>query len=341
MMRPFATGLLLFSMLALTGCGNDASKTDAKTGDQNSGSANTAPTGGGGNQIVGTIGVSVMTMTNPFFKIIADQIEEDAGKQGYKVIVTSGEDVATQSNQVKDFIVQKVDAIVLCPCDSRAIGPAIVEANKAGIPVFTADLACTAEDAKIVSHVASDNYGGGKQAGEAMIEALGDAGGKVLILDKKEAESCILRVNGFKEVIDAHNEGRETGKITVVAELPGAGDKKISFDATATAMKANPDITGIFAINDPSALGARGALETDGKQDQVKIIGFDGQIDGKQAIKDGRIYADPVQYPEKIASMTVDAIIKYFEGDEIEAVQLIPTGLYRQEDGMKDPLLKD
>src|SRR3954469_8668383 len=161
--------------------------------------------------IKGTIGVSVLTLTNPFFKVIADTITEEARKKGYDVVVVSGEfDVARQQNQVKDFIVKKVSAIVLCPCDSRSIGPAIQEAASAGIPVFTADIACLAPGAKVVSHVATDNYGGGKQAAQAMIEALGEAGGKVVILDYKDAESCILRVKGFKEKIAEFNAGRQS-----------------------------------------------------------------------------------------------------------------------------------
>src|SRR5262245_34392921 len=99
------------------------------------GTTSPAPTGRG------TIGVSVLTLTNPFFKVLGDSLAEEARKQGYDVVVTSGEfDVARQQDQVKDFIVRRVAAIVLCPCDSRSIGPAIQEANAAGIPVFTADI---------------------------------------------------------------------------------------------------------------------------------------------------------------------------------------------------------
>ena len=74
----------------------------------------------------GTIGVSVLTMNNPFFKEISDSMTAEAAKHGYKVVAVSGDfDVARQQNQLKDFIVKKVSAIVLCPCDSTAIGPAI------------------------------------------------------------------------------------------------------------------------------------------------------------------------------------------------------------------------
>ncbi len=289
----------------------------------------------------GTIGVSVLTLTNPFFKVIGDTITAEGRKRGYDVVVTSGEfDVARQQNQVKDFIVKKVAAIVLCPCDSRSIGPAIEEASAAGIPVFTADIACMAPGVKVVSHIATDNYLGGKQAGEAMIEALGEAGGKVVILDFKQAESCLMRVKGFKEVIEGHNSGRPAGRIEIVAELPGEGKTDQGYKCAEDALQAHPDLAGIFAINDPSALGARAALEKAGKADRVKIIGFDGQPEGKQAIKEGKIYADPIQFPDRIGTMTVETIVRYFAGEEVPALQLIPPALYRQADAQKDEQLK-
>jgi ribose transport system substrate-binding protein len=287
------------------------------------------------------IGLSVLTLTNPFFKVIADTIKEEAGKHGYDVLVVSGDfDAARQHNQVKDFIARKVAAIVLTPCDSKAIGPAIQDANEVGIPVFTADIACLAPGANVVTHVATDNYSGGKEAARALIEALGEAGGKVAIIDHKPVESCQLRVAGFRQVIDEHNAGGKGGKITVVAELPGGGVKDHGYKAAEDLLQAHPDLAGIFAINDPSALGARAALEKAGKADQVRLVGFDGQPEGKQAIKEGKIYADPVQYPDRIAQETFRAILEHFEGQTPPHEILIPTGLYRKADAEKDPELK-
>jgi ribose transport system substrate-binding protein len=288
----------------------------------------------------GTIGLSVLTTTNPFFNVIADNIRAEAAKEGYAVSVQSGEfDVARQQNQVKDFIVDGVAAIVLCPCDSKSIGPAISEANQAGIPVFTADIACLAPGPRVVSHIATDNYAGGRQAAEAMIEALGPEGGKVVILDFKQAESCIMRVNGFKDAIDSHNQSSDA-KVTIVAELPGEGQKDKGYKAAEDALQANPDLAGIFAINDPSALGARAALEKAGKADQIVLVGFDGQPEGRQAIKDGKIYADPIQFPDRIGRETVRAIVGYFQGQEIPPEILIPPELYRKVDAEGDPTLR-
>lgn len=288
----------------------------------------------------GTIGVSLLTLDNPFFKVIGDHVVKSGKTHGYDTLLVSGDkDVAKQSNQIKDFIVRDVVAIVLSPCDSKAIVPVIQEANAAGIPVFTVDVPCNEPGVQIVTQVATDNYGGGKEAGHAMIEALGPAGGKVAVLHFKQVESCQLRVKGFREVIDAHNNSGKA-RIEIVAELESGGAKDIGYKAAEDTLQANPDLRGIFAINDPAALGARAALEKAGKAQQVKIIGFDGQPEGKQAIKEGKIYADPIQFPDKMGAQLVESIMTYSKGLPQPAQILIPTQLYRQADGMKDPELK-
>lgn len=301
---------------------------------------------GGSVSARGMIGVSLLTLDNPFFKVIGDHITSEAAKHGYETIVVSaGKDPARQSDQVKDFIVRGCAAIVLSPCESKSIVPIIQEANEAGIPLFTVDIPCHEPGVEIVSQIATDNYGGGKMAAEAMIEALGEAGGRVAILHFKQAESCQLRVKGFREVIGNHNHSskRSTsgqGAIEIVTELESGGAKDQGYSAAEDALQAHPDLRGIFAINDPAALGARAALEKAKKTDQVVIVGFDGQPEGKQAIKDGKIYADPIQFPDRMGIQVVESIVAHSRGLEVPKEQLIPTALYRQEDGMKDESLK-
>ena len=288
----------------------------------------------------GLIGASLLTLQNPFFKVIGDQLTLEAAKSGYETLVVSADnDVARQSNQVKDFIVKKCAAIVLSPADSKSIVPVIQEANAAGIPVFTVDIPCNEPGVKIATQIATDNYGGGKEAGRAMIEALGPQGGKVGILDLKQVESCILRVKGFKEVIGAHNANGGP-KIEIVSELDGGGAKDKGCKAAEDMLQAQPEMRGIFAINDPAALGARAALEKAGKADRVMIIGFDGQPEGRQAIKEGKIYADPIQFPDKMGEEIALAIAKHSKGAGLPPQTLIPTMLYRKADAEKDPSLK-
>lgn len=287
----------------------------------------------------GTIGVSLLTLDNPFFKVIGDEIAREGSKHGYDTLLLSGDkDVARQSNQIKDFIVKKVSAIVLSPCDSKSIVPVIQEANQAGIPVITVDVPCSEAGVKILTQIATDNFGGGKQAAEAMIEALGAEGGKIAVLHFKQVESCQLRVRGFREVIDAHNASGKA-RIEIVSELESGGAKDMGLKATEDILQTHPDLRGIFAINDPAALGARAALEKAGKDGAIRIVGFDGQPEGKQAIKDGKIFADPIQFPEQMGAKAVEAILRHFKGETLPEKTLIPTSLYRRADAQNDTTL--
>ena len=287
-----------------------------------------------------TIGFSALTLTNPFFKIIADEMTVEGRKHGYEVLVVSADqDVNRQTSQVEDFIVKQVSAIVLNPCDSKAIGAAIRKANDAGIPVFTNDIKYDGTEGKVVCHVATDNYQGGRLAGEAMVKLLGETGGKVAVLHYPDVESCQLRVKGFTEVVDAHNAGKEAARIEISTTLNGQGAREAGFSAAKDAIEAHPDLAAIFAINDPSALGARAALEAAGKADQVRIIGFDGAIEGKQAILKGQIVCDPIQFPDQMGRTTIEMILKYSNGDDVPAEVLIPSSLYYQTDAEKDPSL--
>ena len=331
-MTRFSAAWLFALCVALTGCGKTP-----ETPPPNANSGTSKPA-----ESKGTIGFSALTLTNPFFKVIADNMKAEAAKHGYELIVVSADrDVKKQADQVNEFIVKQVSAIVLNPCDSQSIGPAIAQANAAGIPVFTNDIKYDGDVGKVVCHVATDNYQGGKLAGEAMVKLLGDTGGKVAILHFPQAESCQLRVKGFLEVTNAHNAQPDSSQIEVVTTLDGGGVRDEGFKAAKDIIESHPDLAAIFAINDPSALGAHAALESVGKTDQVKIIAFDGQLIGKQAIRDGKILCDPIQFPDRIGQVTIQQILKNFDGDKVDAEILIPSKLYYKADADQDPELKE
>ena len=331
-MKKFLTLLPAIVLSTWLGCGG---KQEESTGPQNTG-----VNGENAGKSKGIIAYTPQTLSNPFFGVIGDHIRAEAEQNGYEVLIVDPDyDVKKQSDQFDDFIAKNVTAIVLVPCDRLSVGPAVQAANKAGIPVFTVDAKCAAEGVKIEGHVGTDNFQGGELAGKAMIDALGEKGGKVLILDLKRAHSCVLRVEGFKKVINAHNK-EATGKIEVVAELDGNGDRTKGYQSTADALQAHSDLDAIFAINDPSALGAYTAVKEAKREDKIKIIGFDGQLDGKQAIKEGKIYGDPIQHPDKMGKLIVQLVVKYQAGEEIQPETLIPATLYTKAEADQDPDLK-
>lgn len=282
----------------------------------------------------GKIGMTCMDLTNPFFKLIANVMQDEAAKYGYKVIALSGNmDPARQNNQLSDFAAQGYDAIFLNPVDSKSAGEGVKKAYSAGIPVFTFDIQVTDEKAQklIFSHIGSDNYQGGRLAGESMMKITGDRG-KIAILGNPEVTSSKLRVDGFRDFLRENNS-----RLRIVTELSAKGDRNEGYSVTTDILQAHPDIVGIFGINDPSALGAYAAVQKAGKANQIKIVGFDASPAGKQAVFENKLYDSPQQFPDKMARGTVQAFMDYLEGKELLKNNFIPCAHYNYQDAVEDP----
>jgi len=281
-----------------------------------------------------TVGVSLLTMEHNFYQELRRGLEEKAKEHNYKLLVVSGDmDPAKQANQIDNFIVQDVDAMVICPCDSRSVGGSIAEANKADTPVFTADIANLSTKGFVVSHIASDNYQGGVVAGELMVRALsekqgmaeGDVSGSLVVINHPAVTSVLERVAGFRDVID------EYPNLKIVADVPAWGQRARAMAVTEDILQSVPQIDGVFGINDDSALGALAAIEAADRLDQIVIIGYDATPEARKAISDGKIYGDTIQYPHLIGTTTIETIRSYFAGEPVPAVIPIETGAWTAE----------
>jgi ribose transport system substrate-binding protein len=256
-----------------------------------------------------TIGVSLLTKEHVFYRDLEKALRETADRHNFRLIVNSGDwDLAKHQAQIENYIVQKVDAIIVCPCDSKGIGPAIQKANSAGIPVFTADI--RAEGGEIVSQIASDNVAGGRIAAQYLGRLL-NGRGEVAIIDQPVTQSVIDRVKGFQEEMVKYPD------IRIVARPSGDGVRDKAMKAAEDLLQGFPNLSGIFGINDDSALGALAAVEASGRKNIV-IVGFDGIPEARQAILRGSaLKADVVQYPEEIGRVTIETIAKHLSGNPV------------------------
>lgn len=269
-----------------------------------------------------TIGVTLLTVQHKFYQDLRAGLEEEAEKHGYRLLISTAEfDPARQANQIDEFIVQEVDALIVCPCDSRSVGAGIGAANEAGIPVFTADIASTSPIGKVTSHIASDNVQGGREAAKLLAKAI-DGVGEVVILSHPEVASVSDRVKGFKEEIANH------GQINIVAELSAEGKRDRAVRVMEDLLQAHPDLSGVFGINDDSALGALAAIEAAGKLGRIKIVGYDATPEARAKIKTGAIFGDVIQHPKLIGRLTINAIHDHFEGRTPPATIPVSVGTF-------------
>ncbi len=262
-----------------------------------------------------TIGVTLLTKQHFFYQNLQAALEKAADREGYRLIISSSErDLARQEEHIDNFIYQRVDAIVLCPVNSEGIAPAIERANAAGIPVFTADI--RAGGGKVVSHVGSDNYQGGRQAGDFLAKALVGKG-KVAVIERPIVESAATRVRGFEDAV------QQFAGLQIVARRNGGGDREVAQQTTADLLGSFPDIQGIFAINDPTALGVLAALENRGRTDIV-VVGFDGDPEALAVLAKGSpLKADVEQNPAEIGITMIDVIHRHLSGQQVPESTLV------------------
>lgn len=246
---------------------------------------------------------------------------EAAGKEfGYEIQWNGPERETDRERQiqiVEDFIVQKVDGVVLAPLDRAALVPSVDKLASLKIPCAIVDSGIGTDN--YVTFAATDNYQGGVLAARRMGEILGGKGNVIVLKYVPGSASTTERENGFIE--------------TIQKEFPGMKvvDSKYGNDTVETALQAaedmltkNKDVQGFYACNASTAVAALQALQTQ-KRSEIKMVGFDAEkalIDG---LKAGQIDALMVQNPFKMGYEGVKAIAMTIQGQPVE--KKIDTGV--------------
>ncbi|NNI90312.1 ABC transporter substrate-binding protein [Pasteurella multocida] len=247
-----------------------------------------------------SIGVTVGDLANPFFVQIAKGAElkakELAGDKVNVVSVSSGYDLGQQVAQIDNFIAAKTDMIILNAADSKGIGPAVERARKAGIVVVAIDVAADGADATVTSN----NYQAGEIACQTIVEKL-NGKGNVVIINGPPVSAVQDRVQGCQDVFAKHAD------IKVLSHNQNAkGSREGGLEVMTSLLIAHPKIDAVFAINDPTAIGADLAAKQ-AQRNEFFIMGVDGSPDGEEALKlsDSLFRGTPAQDPQVMAAEAV------------------------------------
>lgn len=272
-------------------------------------------------------GVSYMTMNNPFYKIINNEILKVVEKNNDTLITLDPElDVDKQNEQIYKFIDAKVDGIFINPIDFEQIEPALQAAKRANIPVIIID-APVSDESLVNCTIVSDNYDAGVQCAKDMMERLDSA--NIVLLKHTTAKSAKERIEGFLSVID-NNE-----KYKVINEAECDGQLEIAMPKMQEIIEETPDIDVVMALNDPSALGALAALEKNNKND-VMVYGIDGTPEIKALIgRNQMIVGTVAQSPIKMGQIAVENMYNILNGKKVEKNIIIPISLINKENLFK------
>jgi ribose transport system substrate-binding protein len=266
------------------------------------------------------IGLAVANLQADFFNQIKQSVTDEAAKRGVEVVVADARgDAATQVNQIEDFVTKQVDAIVYIPAGATAAGVPVRDAREAGIPVVAVDRNPPDEPAD--SFIASDSVGAARELGEHVAELTGGEGQVAILQGQIGTTPEIDRNNGFQQALE-----KEPG-LQVVAKQPAEWDQDKAFSVAQNMLQVHPDISVFFGRADAMALGAAQAVRVANVDHDVTIVGFDGDVAGLQAVRDGVVDATMTQQTQRMGRMAVQTAQRLIDGGSVPEEQLLPAFL--------------
>jgi len=261
---------------------------------------------------------------NPFFYTMGQGVEDAAREIDPNAEVTvqsSGYDLNAQTSQMENFIANGVDIIVLNAADTAGIAPVVRRAKEAGIIVVAADVNA---DGGVDATVTSNNYQAGTQAGEYIVDQL-NGEGNVVIINGPPVSAVIDRVNGALDVF------AEYPGINILSDNQNAGgNREGGLRVMTDLLTAFDAIDAVFAINDPTGIGADLAIRQAQRSDEMFVVGVDGAPDAVVALNDDEstFVATPSQDPYTMAVRAVQVAYDVMQGNAPdEELILIPTTL--------------
>jgi fructose transport system substrate-binding protein len=270
------------------------------------GSSNSSGGGGGssgGGEI--TVGLITKTDTNPFFVKMKEGAQKAASKDNVKLMTAAGKydgDNASQVTAINNMVAAGAKGILLVPSNTTAIVPVVKKARDQGVKVITLDTPLEPQNAADALF-ATNNFTAGKLIGQYAKKAMAGKKPVIAMMDLNPGITVgDLRHNGFLSGF-----GIPKNSPDIVCSQFTQGDLAKGQTAMENCLQKNPNINLVYSINEPSGLGAWNALHKAGKT--ALLVSVDGGCTGVKAVQAGKIAATSQQYPLKMASEGVQAIV--------------------------------
>jgi len=266
-----------------------------------------------------TVALVLKTLNHPFFVDMRRGAQEAADRLGVTLQVQAAEreiDVEKQMQIVENLIQTGIQALCITPSGSREIVSALVKAKDAKVPIIVVDTRVDAKAAgdagvRTETFVGSDNYAGGKLAGEYLVSASGGKAHVAILEGIPGHETGDSRMRGFRDAV------KNSPDISIVASQPANWERDQGFNVFQNMLQAHPDIDSVFACSDLMALGAIEAIAAAGKSGRIRVIGFDALDDAKKAIAAGTMAASVAQFPSEMGRVAVESAVKVIRGETL------------------------
>lgn len=280
------------------------------------------------------IALVMKTLNSPFFLDMKRGADEAARELGIELVSQAPErevDVEKQVQIVENLLQTGISALCLTPSGSKELVPVVGKANRAGIPVLIVDTrldeaTVQADRASYVTFIGSDNYEGGKLAGQHLAKLFSQPAQVAILEGIPGHETHDSRIRGFRDGIAG------SPHLKIVASQPANAERDQGFNVMQNLLQAHRDIAAVFASNDLMALGALEAIAAAGRAGTIKIVGFDATDEARKEIAAGRMEASVAQNPAAMGRLAVTKALEAVRGGTLPksipvSIELITKGV--------------
>ena len=294
----------------------------------------------------GGVALIIKTEANPFFVDIQRTVQEHAAANGLDLTTVAGTedgDVGTQVAAIEAAIERGDRAILITP-NGAGVDNALKRARDEGIFVVALDTKPTNPSAADITF-ATDNFEAGRLIGAWAAEKMAGRTAVIALLDlfgNRHVESDHDRNQGFLTgmgipVGDYLRTGDEPptgvyrgGDYRIACQEVTLGASDGGRSAMQRCLSHSPDINLVYTINEPAAGGAAEVLRAAGNA--AVVVSVDGGCSpGLRMVSQGIIGATAQQYPARMATQAVDAVVAYLEENRTPipdtGVDMIDTGV--------------
>lgn len=270
------------------------------------------------------IGVSLLNVSYEFIVNIKEAMEIRAKELDVKLIINDAERSAEkQIQQIESFIAQRVDAIILNPCEVEASSPAVDKAIAAKIPIVNVNSETRSTP---TAFVGSRDEQSAEIAVRYLADRLKGKGGIVMLSGYPGQAAEIKRSQGAKSTLAKHPG------LQLIAEQTANWSREEGMALMENWLQAyKGQIDAVFAQNDEMGMGALQALEAAGVKDRIVLVGVDAIADALQAVKEGRLDATVFQNAKGQGRTSVETALQIIKGEPYEKEVFIPFELVTAE----------
>lgn len=270
-------------------------------------------------QEVYRVGLIPPALVSPFYIVLADTAQAIADADPNVDLTVQAPTVQTaieeQVKIIEDMIIKEVDMIAIASSNWDAVAPSLILAREAGIEVVLVDRVIPYEGLDAVSMLGSDEIEGGRFVGEFIAETLDGAGSVAVLTGVAGSYHSERRLQGFNEVIVDYPD------IEVVTIQPANWQRELGMTTMENILQSHPELDLVWGLNDNMALGALTAIEAANLQDQIKVVGYNGDQEALEDIKAGTLLATAKSQPVKIAEAIMNEVVQLLMAGKRDEVQ--------------------